>query len=453
MSSKISQTHEEYGEYLAIWKKCRHTYDGDEKMKEQRETYLPRLTGQDDKEYSRYLNRGLFYNGVGRTVEGMEGMIFRKDMVSVYPTSMQSIADDFDMQGTSLDDYAKEIVHELTLVNRVGILVDYPRNSTVGLTIADIERIGIRPYASTYKAESILDWRYERVNNRTMLVMVKLKECVTIEGENRDQIRLLELTENGYQVSIYIEKDGEYPETPDDVFIPLMNNAPMRYLPFVFDRVIHKPVLLDLVNVNISHYRSTADYEHGLHFTGLPTAIFWGVQSDSETAITIGAETALAFSDPNGHAEYLEFTGQGLGALKEALADKKEMMASLGMKTLGAENTRAETATATSIKYATENSVLSTIAKRAGGMLTVAMIIMAEWQRVSGEIKITLNTDFTPEGITPQLFAELTKAYLAGTISYETYFANLQQGEVISADRDIEDERLSIQEGGQGLVA
>lgn len=441
----INENNPAYDKWLPIWSKCRDTAEGQEAVHAQGVTYLPKLSGQSVTDYDKYKGRALFFNAVGRTIEGMAGMVFRKAPMIEYPTAMQSIIDDVDLQGTNINDFADSLVRELSTVNRVGILVDFPKSQTVGMTLLDLERSGVRPYAVIYKAESISDWRYQRVNNRMMLTMVKLMECV--DGQN--QIRELELTENGYQVSIYKETEGGYNDAPDEKFIPLLNNAPMYEIPFVFDKDIHKPVILDLVNVNLSHYKSTADYEHGLHFTGLPTAIFWGIQTDDkDTTITIGAESALAFSNPEGHAEYLEFTGQGLTALKDALSDKKDMMAVLGLKALGAEKRAQETAEAMTIKQSAENSVLSTIANRASGMLNKMLGYIAMWQRYNGEVKITLNTDFSPAGITPQLFAEYTKAYLSGTMSYETYFWNLKNGEAIPADRTADEELALIQDGG-----
>lgn len=445
--SKVNENHADYNKYLPIWQKCRDTFEGQEAVHARGETYLPRLTGQSNIDYEKYKGRALFFNAVGRTVEGMDGMVFRKQPMLEYPTAMQSIVDDIDMQGTKLIDFADELVRELLVVNRGGILVDFPRSNLIGLTQLDLERSGIRPYAVLYKAESIIDWKYKRVNNRNMLVNVKLLETVEYEGKQIAQIRELELTDEGYTVELYRETNGGFDDEPDERFIPLLNNSPMYEIPFVFDKDVHKPVILDLVNVNLSHYKSTADYEHGLHFTGLPTAIFWGIQSDgNEQAITIGSESALAFANPEGHAEYLEFTGQGLGALRDALSDKKDMMASLGMKALGAEKRAVETAEAVSIKQSAETSVLASIANRASSMLNKTLQYIAMWQRITAPLSITLNTDYAPAGISPQLFAELTKAYLSGTMSYETYFWNLKNGEIVENDRSMDDELASIQE-------
>ena len=451
----IDTRNADYEKWLPIWRKCRDTYAGEETIHAGGETYLPALTGQKPADYTRYKTRAVFFNAVGRTVEGMSGMIMRKKPIITAPDTLAALVADFDMRGTGLIDFADGIVEELSITNRIGILVDFPRASTVGMTLADIEAQGVRPYASVYKTEDILDWRYQRVGNRYMLTMVKLREIVQtangVDTDTQELIRILDLTDDGYRVRLYyMTKDG-YKDYPDEEFYPLMNNAPLREIPFVFDDAISKPVLLDLVNINLAHYRNSADYEHGLHFTGLPTPIFWGANLLDEkgaSMISLGSASAYGFPSPEGHAEYLEFTGQGLGALKTAMDDKLQMMVALGSRYLGAEKRAAETAEAMTIRNAGENSIMSRIAQHGSEMVTKALMLMAQWMRVSGEIMVQINTDVNPAGISPQMMQQLTAAYLSGAISYETYFANLQDGEIIANDRALDDERLAIQDGG-----
>lgn len=448
-SKKIDTPHDDYTKWFPIWLKCRDAYAGQEAVHGRGVTYLPMLSGQSPAEYERYRNRSMFFNATGRTVEGMVGMIMRKEPVLTIPASLESVADDFDLKGTNVNDFADSLLQELSITNRVGLLVDFPRASTVGMTVSQMESSGIRPYVAMYQAENIIDWKFARVNNRYMLVMVKLREY---DDDGDEFIRYLELTESGYIVSIYPKGKDGYKDQPSDIFQPLMNNAPLPYIPFIFDSQIFKPPLLDLVNVNFSHYNNSADYEHGLHFTGLPTPIFWGADLTDEAGnmvVNIGSTSAYGFPNPEGHAEYLEFTGTGLGALKTAMDDKVNYMVALGSRYLGAEKRAAETAEAMTIRNAGENSIMAKIAGYGSIMMTRAWRIIAEWSRIAPDsVEMVINRDVTPNGLTPQMFQQLTSAYMTGAISYETYFANLQTGEIIDSQRSIDDERADIQDGG-----
>jgi hypothetical protein len=386
----------------------------------------------------------------------MTGLIFRKKPELIYPTALQPIVDDIDMAGSDIMAFAEQIVDELGRVSRVGILIDYPSTQTIGLTVAEAQALGLRPYATIYKTESILDWRFERINNKQMLSMVKLKECKEVqvgefEYKVKDLIRVLDLFEGRYRVRVYEKAEKSANNKTEWVLIsevfPLMNNAPIREIPFIFDSVngldsdVKKPLLLDLVNMNLSHYRLMADYKHGLLFTGLPTPTFWGVNLDDGDKLNLGSTEALVFANPEGHAEYLEFQGQGLGALKSAIDSEVELMSALGSRMLSPEKRAVESGEAAAIHRSAENAVLASLAHSASNALTRTLQWLAMWARASDDVSVTLNTDFMPKDMDAQLFRELTNAYLSGAISYNTYFYKLKEGEVIREEVKEEEEQ------------
>jgi hypothetical protein len=452
----LDTTNPQYDKWLPLWKKCRDAIEGQEWVHEGGETYLPNPAQWNPELYNAYKLRATYFNACGRTLDGMTGLIFRKQPEVIYPTALEPIANDIDMAGSDLMAFAEQLVDELGRVSRVGILIDYPSTQTVGLTVADAQALGLRPYATIYKTESILDWRFERINNKQMLSMVKLKECKEVqtgefEYKTKDMIRVLDLFEGRYRVRVY--EKGEAKQGKDEWVLiseifPLMNNAPIREIPFIFDSIngldsdVKKPLLLDLVNMNLSHYRLMADYKHGLLFTGLPTPVFWGAQLEKDDKINLGSTEALVFASPEGHCEYLEFQGQGLSALKEAIATEVELMSALGSRMLSPEKRAIESAEAASIHRSAENAVLASLAHSASSALTKTLQWLALWARANEkEVSVTLNTDFMPKEMDSNMFRELTNAYLTGAISYTEYFYKLKEGEVIREATTIDEER------------
>lgn len=77
--------------------------------------------------------------------------------------------------------------------------------------------------------------------------------------------------------------------------IPTVNGKPLTEIPFVcmspYDlRVdLEKPPMLDLVDVNISHYRNSADYEHALYLTAQPTPYVTGHLDEASKPKSIGS--------------------------------------------------------------------------------------------------------------------------------------------------------------------
>jgi hypothetical protein len=198
-----------------------------------------------------------------------------------------------------------------------------------------------RPYWVSYEAEQIINWNVTKIGTGYQLSLVVLKEEVdwrrptrSLHGEERAvpraasscRRRARPATSTSVRDSRVGHRRGRQADqrssrrTRSD---PTRKGKPLTFIPFVFINPttirpsIEKPPLLDMVDVNLSHYRSSADYEHGLHFTGLPTrvcrrrAVRWRLAEDRHPA-SRGCSTG-----PNAEGRDLEFTGQGLQALEE----------------------------------------------------------------------------------------------------------------------------------------
>ena len=200
------------------------------------------------------------------------------------PAALQPMIEDADLAGTPVDTFIENVVKEVIDVTRVGVLVDYPVASGEFMTVGQAQAVGLRPYLATYKAEAIINWRTARVSGVNQLVLVVLAETYTEQkdeftAEEKTQYRVLDLADGAYRVRIYRTDLN----TPAFEYTPMMNGKRLPYIPFVLigrnGEAIdpQKPVLLDLVDVNMSHYRGTADYEHALHFTALPRRLLPGM--------------------------------------------------------------------------------------------------------------------------------------------------------------------------------
>lgn len=450
----VDSKHEEYEEHYNQWERCEHAAEGQDEIHEYGIQYLPRLSGQTDQEYKGYRDRALFYNATQRTIDGLTGMMFLKPPVAEYPTAMESLVADITMSGLSLHQFAEMLAEEVVKIGRCGVLVDHPPMAEA-ITLAQAQTLGMRPYMRMYDAEAIINWRTDRIQGVDMLTLVVLEEEYEIyedefKAECKTQWRVLDLPEGNYRQRVFRknEKGDFYVESE---LFPQSQGRPIARIPFEFFGVrdnrpnVDKPPLLDLVDVNLSHYRTTADYEHGLHFTGLPTPVVTGFYSDDQSAqLRIGSGTAWLLPDPAAKAFYLEFSGQGLSELREALRSKESMMATLGARILAPEKRTAETAQTAAIHRAGENSVLASIAQSISIGLTHCLEWMANWSGIAGDVRIEINRDYIPQSMTHQDVAELVKSWQAGAISHQTLFDNLVKGDIIRPEVSFDDEKERI---------
>ena len=477
----VNSTHPDYDANVTAWLRARDVFAGEDAIKAAGEKYLPRLDSQDDDEYRAYKTRAAFFNATARTADGFTGLIFRREPTVKMPDTsagvgraLAAFVDDADMLGTSLSAYTKKIANEVIGVGRAGTLVDWDGEGEQ------------RAYVVPYAAEQIIDWRTERLHGRIVLAVVVLKEVPaalatareTLSGDpfvsgETEQLRVLRLVpaessvpdakeEWFYQVEIWQQKPaktkrGKMEWVLVETRIPLRLGKPLPLIPFVFHGPrnslpdVDKLPLADIIAVNLDHYRLNADYKHGLHFTALPTA--WVSGFDKTSTLRIGSSTAWVAETPGATAGFLEFKGQGLLTFERAMERDEHMMAVLGTRMLEQQKRVGQTAAAIELRQSGENSVLNTVSLSLSDSMTHVLTWVYWWNSteaapadIGGDlVLVTLNTDFSPYGMTSLEITALVSAWQAGAISRETMFDLFRKGEVLPMGRTNADEAMLLE--------
>jgi len=484
----VNSTHPEYDEAYPRWERCRDFIKGSDSVKDAGEKYLGRLSLQDDEEYEKYKELAVYTNYSARTLEGLMGMLFRKPPIVTLPEvrsgelgdALDGIEEDCDLMGSSIESYSREVASEILAVGRGGTLIDFSKEEN-------------RAYLAWYSAESILNWRVERINGRMMVTLVVLEETETTAVDAvltlgarsdkevdpysetaSDRLRVLRLVPNEndpegdrvYRVEIWekiTEGEGSKQKTywqMVELYEPNRKGAFLTRIPFIFhnpeteEPTIDKPPLLDVVDLNCSHYRVSADFAHGLHFVALPTAWASGVPKTAE--LRIGSSQAWTFDNPEARAGYLEFTGKGLSEYTNERDRLERQMAVLGARMLEEQKRAAETAETQRLRQGGEISVLQHISEVVSEQITLAMRWIGWWSSTidnpeefkDDAIRIALNRDFVDTKLPSQDVVNLTSVYIQGGISRDTYLWNLAQGEVLPPGRTPEEEMELIETEG-----
>lgn len=473
----VDSKHPQYDTYVSQWHKCRLAVKGEDAVKAAGELFLPKLSSQESTEYDAYKQRASFYNASARTVNGITGAVFRKDPDLDFPD--EKFLDMVGKGGEPFITFAKQTFEEVLSIGRYGVLLDSDENVD----------LGVYPYLVGYCAEYIVNWDFQVVNGRevpTLVVLcekdwehvpddpfiweqvtyyrcLKLSEFVATEllpEEDRYTDEPISVLDNPvYSVELWREKKDSRNEADKyelkSRVIPTVRGMRLDYIPFVFfgpadlSIVPEKPPILDIVNINLSHYRNSADLEHGRHFTALPTPWAAGFDVKRGDTMKIGSTEAWVTEEPNAKAGYLEFSGSGLSALKEALEQKEAQMAILGARLLEEPKRAVEATDTHKMRRSGEDSITASLAITVSRGFERLLKWSAEWiGRPSGTIQCQLNTDFVSLEISPQMITGLLTLLVQGKISYSTFFYNLQKGEVIPEGRTLEDEIALIETEG-----
>ena len=425
-----------------LWTKCRDVLEGGtEEIKAKGTIYLPQLPGQNDSEYSAYKKRAQFVNFSNRTLQASIGQLFRKNVLYNdfdYP----EWSEDIDLAGTTLDYYNRMIATEVFTTNRIGVLVDYSERAK-------------RPYLTAYKAETIINWRLDNIGGKLQPSLIVLEGNIQVP-DPKDKFKTVTKT---IWKELYLDGSGTYTvrdweqikdEHGKNAIVPVnepsqpvINGQKFGYIPFYFitsDGLsvdLLRPVLMDLININLGHYINSADYENACHFTGANTIVTRGWGSNP---FPVGG---CADFPIDGGAEVLQAGENSM--LMQAMKQKEEQMTVIGSAVLANRGRYIQSAETARLNTAGEYATLADISIALSQAMTEILRLFALWGgKNADKITVKFNSDFEIEPLNSQDLVSWMGAVQSGFMSWETFYYNMNQRETYPAGWTIEEEREAI---------
>jgi hypothetical protein len=426
-----------YDEAMKKITRVRDFAEGSDAVKDKGVVYLPMLGGQSQTDYDSYKTRGYLIPAVSPTAKAIKGSIMRRPPV-FNPTGAEYLIDDFTGNGTSVTEFVGDMITELLYAGGIGYLVEF----------------NDKPFAKPYTRENIINFSSDYI----VLTQTYMVQNDKDRYEQEMKTEYLELTfdeEGNYIQNIWRETKGGGKFEIIDTITPTNRSEPLKSIPFVFSSVGKigivntDPILLHLANVNHDQYLLSTDHRHGLHWTALPTLFLFGEIVDEKgkpVQIKVGAGSANHISDSDAKVELLEFTGQGLGAIKSAVDDDISTMASIGAKMLTNESGGVKAAETARIDASSETATLSVIANSVDQTMMQLLKIMAEWGGFT-EPEFKVNRDFIDIKLDPQALTALLATVNAGKMSVNSFLYQLEKGELLPPKVTAEDEEGRIDTG------
>lgn len=433
----IDTKHPYYVKYEDKWVRTRDSFEGSDEVKNKNDKYLPKLEGQPDEQYNAYKMRAVYFDGVERTVRGLVGAVMRVEPIVKAPNKLIELFNDITTTGVSLNSLISIMLQEQILMGRQGLLIDYDN----------------RPYLVHYITEQITNWFDDTIILQEAFEVAKTD---VFDICYKKQYRELTLKDGKYITNVWKKNNKDDWIKSADI-IAKSKGKELDFIPFVsvstdgFNLNPSKSSILALADISFSIYRTSADLEHGRHYTALTTPWVTGFSDKGGGPTDIGPSKIWIFPEPEAKVGLLEFTGKGLDALVVGMDEKRSMMASLGSQLLQSPKTGVEAADTVRLRQNAEASTLIGAVKMVEQAITKALMIMNDWAGWGGtdNISVKLNTDFVDSRMSPQDITALMAAWQSGAVSHDTFLYNLKRGEILEQGVDIETEKdkISIDNG------
>lgn len=471
MTYDVTFRRPEYEAALPRWELVEDCCAGSEAVKAKRTQYLPRPNPLDDSaearaRYADYLARAAFYNATGRTLRGLNGLVFRRWPELTVPAAIEYVAQDVDGAGVSIYQQSQAVLQGVLKTGRYGLLVDYPQTDGAA-SVADMQRNGIRATIAAYDARAIVNWRTEKVGGIHKLVLVVLHECaeeVTEDGFGVDQVeqyRVLRLVDGIYTQEVWRLTENKAWAIVEGPFSPL-NASGRRWseIPFAFvgasnnDSNIDEAPLYDLAEVNIAHYRNSAEYEDTTFMCGQVQPVVVGLDEHwvnllKEQGLKIGSRTLFPLPRD---ADFKFVQAEPNPLPLEAMKHKEGQMVALGAQLITSTG-QARTATEADADNAQNTSVLAIAAGNVSEAYSKCLQWVAEFMGATGNALYTLSQDFAKYTLDAQLLTALVMAWQSGKLPEGDLWTQFRKYGLIDPEKTDEEirEELSTQDPGLAL--
>lgn len=450
----VETKHKNFNLFYSKWSRMRNVFSGNDAMKENATKYIPPLSGQTTDQYKEVINRETFENYTLATAKGMSGLIFAKSPVIELGTQLTVLAENIDLAGSNLIDLAQNAVNEVTETGRIGLLVDMITPSIEITSTLQEEQLNLRPYIKTYTTENIINWDTQLINNRAELSFLVLSEPYMVRTgftfEDKVRYRVYELIDGICTVRVFEENNKAF-NLVSEVVVKMQREA-IDFIPFVsitseklsIDPV--NPPLLDLADINISHWYLNVERRNALHWIGFPTVYGSGLSEiPKDYVLRLGSGTSNLFRGENAKLDFLQLSAEGLGSVEKALEEKKNAMLALGAKILAPESASQISENTMQMKTAGQRAIIIQIADTVSRGIEKALSFMSSWIGENADIKFQLNTDYNLSEMNPQMLAQIYAGRQMGRLRDEDVFYNLRGGEIIDSTVTLEEYLAGIE--------
>jgi hypothetical protein len=416
------------------WSVMAAVTNGTNYLRDMSETYLPQEPREDDDAYQTRVDRSVLSPYTSRLIETAAGAILRKPIHVEGDPYWLDLIQNIDGLGSNINEYARRALVSSLTYGHSAILVDYPA-AAGAMNLAEERAMGRRPYFVHVDAPQIWGWRKEPGTNRLLQVRIHDYDVRPLNEFGEEQVEEMRVIYPGrYDLYTLGQEIVEFTSTGgyslDEIpLVPIYSNR--RGL------LISQPPLLDIANLNITHYQRQADLIHALHIAAMPTLVLEG-WDDTTGSATMGVNYAIAMQ-PGNKAYYVQADATSFDAQMAELESLASQMSTLGVTKLFGQKFVAESAEAKRIDQAQSNSVLSIISQELESALNQAFEFAAQYVGLEPP-EITIDRDFDYYRLIGQDVAVLTQLNQAGKISDAMLLEVLRRGEVLPDNINIEDE-------------
>ena len=452
----INEPHKEYRKNKDVWEKIENITSNKD-VGQHLITLNPLdLSPENVKRNEQYKARAIFYPIAGHTVTGLLGSIFRKAPKCEVSAELEYLKKNGSGSGLSIYQLSQAVCADVLTNGRAGVAVSFPE-TTGEVTVAQIQNGDVSATIHHFSPVQILNWQTIRVGSKVLLSRVVLSECQMVAGadeyspKEEDVLREMFLDDAGvYSECVWRKIKEEW--TPGEIKTPTdAKNQPWREIPFSFvgsennDPCCDNPPMLGIVDLNIGHFRNSADYEDSVWFCGQAQPWMSGITQAhidllKTNGMYVGSRNLIGV--PTGEQfGFAQATANPM--VRQAMVDKLDGMVAMGAR-LMQRGTVVKTASQDNNEQEAGTSRLSMVASNVSEAFTQALKWAARYVGAKEEgLDYQLSQDFVNMSASPQEIQQIVAGFMQGAIPPADYVRWMKKQDLFD-DTRTEEEYLDM---------
>lgn len=446
--NKISSPSAVVAAHRTAWETVDSLMGGTTSMRAAGQKFLPIEPKEEHIDWAARLARTTldpyYKEGVTHTVS----KVFAKELqFSDIPAPLKFLLEDIDQQQRNSTQFAAEVFAEAVNFGVSYLLVDYPKPKAPFANRGQELAAGFRPYWVRVSPLNLLEARSASFNGSERLSVFRYAERVSKDDgtdEYVDQIREYrqEATESGQPgivtFTLYRKPDkGSNWQVHDE---GILGQEAIPVACVYTNRTgffMGRPPLMDLAELNISHWRKRSDLENILHICNVPFMLAKGLATgiDPESgkkaeAFEVNIRKAIVTANTDADIKWIEHAGQTIGMALQDLERLEARMQSLS-NILVTGRSGNPTATATAINAAEANADLKQMALALQDALNASLYFTSVYMALPTYGRIDVNTAFSVEFVADSTFAQVLQLFSLGLIDRDVVIAESKRRNIL----------------------
>ncbi|ACT65587.1 predicted protein [Cyanophage PSS2] len=421
-----------------------------------RAEYLPQEPGERDTPYKQRLGRSIYPSFYRDAIRAFAGLLSNYQIHEM-PASMEDADDNVDRRGSSLNKFLNSLDQLVLRDGGAAVLVEMPPetldeegNSLETSAMEEIEAARA-PWLVPIERQNLINWRTKVVDGREVVTMAVIR---TIEerqdpknafGTVLEPIYLL-LTPGAWQkIRLVRGATMKWEMVVEAEGVTTLPVVPLVWYGATGSQFAGGSLPLSgLADLSIQHFTLRSDLVELIHRLALPVPVRKGSQQlpdGSYPPMVLGPNSGMDLPE-NGDFKFAELSGSSLAQHQVEVEHVEALMDRSSLSFMYGSTGNGRTATEAVLQGSQVASQVRTLIENKQAMFGLIMKLWTTYmaEDLSEEAGLDINDNL----IARPLEAQEVQAYLAlfggDLLSHETTLGELQKGQALSQDIDLEEE-------------